>query len=209
MDTDRNPPSEGSRHRGRPRGFDDRAALEAAMRAFWASGYEGASVDQMCRITHMSRASLYQTYGGKEGLFLAAIAHYAQTRVSRGVAALGPQGNLSEDLAAFYDEVVRLATEDPETPGCLISCVLADAAGPSDVFRKELDRRFMALEERISVRLGQAGWTEDARVPAAAAAGLAAAAARGIMLRARSGQRREDLAKVGAAAALALVRLSA
>ena len=208
MDIDSSQPSEGARHRGRPRGFDDRAALEAAMRAFWASGYEGASVDLMCRVTHMSRASLYQTYGGKEGLFLAAIAHYAQTRVSRVSAALGPKGSLPEDLAAFYVEVVRLASEDPETPGCLISCVLADAAGTSDVFRKELDRRFIALEDRIAVRLGQAGWTENAKVPATAAAGLAAAAARGITLRARSGQRREDLAKVAAAAVLALVQLS-
>ena len=131
------------------------------MRAFWASGYDGASVDVMCRVTHMSRASLYQTYGGKEGLFLATIAHYAETRVSRVAAALGPNGTLAEDLTSFYDEVVLLATQDPETPGCLISCVLADAAGTNEAFRMELDRRFLALEDRIAVRLGQAGWAEE------------------------------------------------
>ena len=205
MDTDK---SSGSRQRGRPRGFDDNVALEAAMRAFWASGYDGASVDVMCRVTHMSRASLYQTYGGKEGLFLAAIAHYAETRVSRVAAGLGPKGTLAEDLGTFFEEVVRLATSDPETPGCLISCVLADAAGSSEVFRGELDRRFMALEDRIAVRLGQAGWAENAKVSATAAAGLAAATARGIMLRARSGQAREDLRTVADAAVLALIQLS-
>lgn len=205
MNTDN---GQGARQRGRPRGFDDDAALEAAMRAFWASGYDGASVDVMCRVTHMSRASLYQTYGGKEGLFLAAIAHYAETRVSRVAAGLGPKGTLAEDLGTFFEEVVRLATSDPETPGCLISCVLADAAGSSEVFRGELDRRFMALEDRIAVRLGQAGWAENAKVSATAAAGLAAATARGIMLRARSGQAREDLRTVADAAVLALVQLS-
>lgn len=178
------------------------------MRAFWASGYDGASVDVMCRVTHMSRASLYQTYGGKEGLFLAAIAHYAETRVSRVAAALGPIGTLAEDLTAFYHEVVLLATQDPQTPGCLISCVLADAAGSSEVFRAELDRRFLALEDRLSVRLGHAGWAKNAKVPAAAAAGLAAATARGIMLRARSGWARDDLQKVADAAVLALLQLS-
>jgi AcrR family transcriptional regulator len=178
------------------------------MRAFWASGYDGASVDLMCRVTHMSRASLYQTYGGKEGLFLAAIAHYAETRVARVAAALGPNGTLAEDLGAFFEEVVGLSTSDPETPGCLISCVLADAAGSSDVFRGELDRRFMALEDRIAVRLEQAGWAESSKVSAAAAAGLAAATARGIMLRARSGRAREDLRNVANAAVLALLQLS-
>lgn len=205
MNTDN---GQGARQRGRPRGFDDAAALEAAMRAFWASGYDGASVDVMCRVTHMSRASLYQTYGGKEGLFLAAIAHYAETRVSRVAAALGPNGTLAEDLASFYDEVVLLSTQDPKTPGCLISCVLADAAGTNEAFRMELDRRFLALEDRIAVRLEQAGWAKNAKVPAAAAAGLAAATARGIMLRARSGQAKEDLKTVADAAVLALFQLS-
>jgi TetR/AcrR family transcriptional repressor of nem operon len=178
------------------------------MRAFWASGYDGVSVDVMCRVTHMSRASLYQTYGGKEGLFLAAIAHYAETRVSRVAAALGPKETLAEDLDAFFGEVVRLATEDPETPGCLVSCVLADVAGTNDLFRAELDRRFTALEHRISARLGHAGWADTGKVPGVVAAGLVAATARGIMLRARSGQPRADLAKVAAAAVLALVQLS-
>lgn len=178
------------------------------MRAFWASGYDGASVDVMCRVTHMSRASLYQTYGGKQGLFLAAITHYAETRVSRVAMALGPNGTLAEDLASFYDEVVLLATQDPETPGCLISCVLADAAGTNEVFRAELDRRFLALEDRLSARFHHAGWSETAKVSATAAASLAAAAARGIMLRARSGHARDGLRTVADAAVLALVQLS-
>lgn len=179
------------------------------MRAFWSVGYDGASVDKMCRVTKMSRASLYQSYGGKEGLFLAAIAHYAETRVARIAAALGPNGSLHDDLSAFYAEVVQLATADAETPGCLISCVLADVAGRNDVFRAELDRRFLALELRLADRFRHAGWTDAATVPPAATAGLAAAAARGIMLRARSGQTSVELAAIGAAAMTALVQLSA
>lgn len=201
--------SQSPRLRGRPRGFDDQDALEAAMRCFWSNGYEAASVDTMCRVTGMSRASLYQTYGGKEGLFLAAVAHYGDTRVSRVAAALGPAGTLAEDLTAFFDAAIALATADPETPGCLVSCVLADAAGTSAVFRTELGRRFQALEDRIEDRLRSADWQDDAPVPASAAAGLVAATARGIMLRARSGQTRKDLEKVAAAAVLAVRHLPA
>ncbi len=202
-------PAPHGRPRGRPRGFDDATALEAAMRAFWSVGYDGASVDTMCRVTNMSRASLYQSYGGKEGLFLAAIAHYAETRVAGVAAALGPQGSLYDDLTAFYAAVVGLATADPETPGCLISCVLADVAGSNEVFRAELDRRFMALELRLADRFRQDGWTDAATVSPAAAAGLAAATARGIMLRARSGRTPVELAAIGNAAVTALVQLSA
>ena len=160
-------------------------------------------------MTNMSRASLYQSYGGKEGLFLAAIAHYAKTRVAGVVAALGPQASLHDDLTAFYAKVVQLATADPETLGCLISCVLADVAGRNDVFRAELDRRFMAIELHLADRFRHNGWTDAAPVPPAAAAGLAAAAARGIMLRARSGQTPAELTAIGNAAVTALVQLSA
>jgi hypothetical protein len=66
----------------------------------------------------------------------------------------------------------------------------------------------MALEDRIAVRLEQAGWAESSKVSAAAAAGLTAATARGIMLRARSGRAREDLRNVANAAVLALLQLS-
>ena len=179
------------------------------MRAFWSAGYDGASVDRMCRAMNMSRASLYQSYGGKDGLFLAAIAHYIETRIAPVAAALGPHGSLEEDLTNFFSRVVQLATADPETPGCLVSCVLADAAGTNHAFREELDRRFSALESRIAERLRLARWPADARVTASDAAGLAAATARGLMLRARSGQSAPDLMPVAAAAVSALMQIAA
>jgi TetR/AcrR family transcriptional repressor of nem operon len=179
------------------------------MRSFWAQGYDGVSVDTVCRVTGMSRASLYQSYGGKEGLFLAAVAHYADTRAALVAAALGPKGSLAEDLSSFFEAVVDLGTSDPETPGCLVSCVLADAAGASDVFRAELARRQQAVEDRIADRLRSAAWPGAAQVTVTAAAGLAAAAARGIMIRARSGQPRDALRAVASAASLAVAQLSA
>jgi TetR/AcrR family transcriptional repressor of nem operon len=195
------------RSRGRPRGFSEKAALEGAMRTFWASGYDGTSVDMLCKATQMSRASLYQGYGDKSGLFLAAIAHYVETRVSRVADALGPHGSLHDDLTKFFTEVVRLATSDPETPGCLVSCVLADVAGSNETFRNELDQRFLALEARIANRLREADWPEIAEVPPSVAAGLVGSIARGIMVRARSKISSSELVSVAEAAVAALLHL--
>lgn len=155
------------------------------MRSFCANGYDGASVDTLCRVTGRSRASLYHDYGGKEGLFLAAIGHDAETRIARVVSSLGPDGTMAEDLAAFFEAVVELATSEPDALGCLVSCVLTDAAGSNEDFRDELGRRMQVLEERIAHRLALAGWPEDVQVPAGTAAGPAAVAAHGIMVRAR------------------------
>lgn len=46
------------------------------MKLFWSAGFDGTSVDTLAHETAMLRATLYQLYGDKEGLFLAAIHHY-------------------------------------------------------------------------------------------------------------------------------------
>lgn len=173
------------------------------MRAFWAAGYDGASVDRLCREMQMPRASLYQSFGDKRGLFLAAIEHYVATRIAPLADALGPHGTLEQDLGRFYESVIALATGDEATPGCLISCVLSDAAGADRDLRAELDRRLAGLEQRIEARLRIAG----APAPAAAA-GMAAAVARGLMLRARAGAAPGELAPVADAAVQSLLRLA-
>jgi len=187
------------RPRGRPRGFKIDQALDAAVHVFWQEGYNGASIDRLCRETEMPRASLYQEYGGKEGLFLAAIAHYVETRLGPVAQSLGPVGTLEEDLTAFFEAVVTLATLDSRTPGCLISCVLAEVAGANGTFRQELKARFAALEDRIAQRLEHDGIGVEPK-DQTALAGMLAAIARGIMLRARSGASSADLHPIAEAA---------
>jgi TetR/AcrR family transcriptional repressor of nem operon len=196
------------RQRGRPSGFDHETALEAAMRAFWAEGYEAASIDRLCRAMNMPRASLYQLFGDKQGLFLSALDRYGDTRVSRVIAALGPNGSLGEDLSAFFDEVIHLAASDPGTPGCLISCVLAEAAGTNPIFTDQLVRRFSTMEKQIEARFYAAGWPVECGIPASAAAGMIASVARGLTLKARSGQAAGELQPVAHAAIMAVESLN-
>lgn len=165
------------------------------MRVFWAEGFDGASVDTLARETGMPRATLYQLYGDKEGLFLAAVDHYAQTRTAAVVEALGPRGTLRDDLECFLAAVVDLALSMPDAGGCLISCVLADAAGANPRFRAELDHRFRALEMRIRDRLDAGVPAPDDSMPRAV---LIASIARGLMLRARAGADRSLLERAAA-----------
>lgn len=169
------------------------------MRVFWAEGYDAASIDQLCRETGMNRSGLYQTFGSKEALFLAVIAHYVKTQLAPLADALGPHRTLTADLINFFNEVVSLATRDSRTPGCLISCVLAEVAGANETFRQELDRRFSALENRIAQRLAHEEGAQP-KCETQALAGMLAAVARGIMLRARSGAQRAELQAVAAIA---------
>lgn len=190
-------PMQQTRARGRPRGFDPAVALESAMKVFWAEGFDGASIDTLARETGMPRATLYQLYHDKEGLFLAAIDHYAQTRAAQIAVSLGPNLALRDDLAAFFKAVIDLALSEPKARGCLISCVLADAAGTNARFRSELDQRFLALERRVRDRLAA---DEAQQGDIAARALMVASIARGLMLRARGGADRGLLEQAAAEA---------
>lgn len=187
------------RPRGRPRRVSPQQALDAAVRVFWSEGYEGASIGRLSDRMHLPKSSLYQTYGDKEGLFLATIARYAETRLAPVAQTLTPRASLADDLRGFFDAAVTLATADPETPGCLISCVLADAAGSNARLRQELNARFTALEQRLHDRLVAGQKELNGTGDLAVQAIMLASVARGLMLRARAGADRGTLQAVGRA----------
>lgn len=60
----------------RSKEFDPERALDKAMRLFWRSGYENASLEALMREMGIARQSLYDTFGDKRNLYLKALAHY-------------------------------------------------------------------------------------------------------------------------------------
>jgi AcrR family transcriptional regulator len=71
-------PRRTARSPGRPRAddaVDDEAFLEAALRAFAVSGYDGVSVRTLSKQLGVSSGWVNQRYGSKEGLWYAAVDH--------------------------------------------------------------------------------------------------------------------------------------
>lgn len=176
------------------------------MRVFWMQGYAAASVDVLSRAMNVPRASLYHVFGDKEGLFLAAIAHYGETRISRIMQRLDGGVDGREDLNGFFDDVISLATGHPEMTGCLIACVLADAAGNCRRMRTELSVRFAAIEAHLCDRIvrAQGAGQIDPDISATTLGVMLAATARGLMLRARAGAGPDEL-RPAAKAVVALI----
>ena len=73
----------------RPRKFDEGRALDAAMEAFWAAGYEATSTQDLCDATGLGRSSIYNTFKSKHDLFERALARYMEWQERRAVRAAG------------------------------------------------------------------------------------------------------------------------
>lgn len=104
---------------GRPREFDREKALESAMRAFWADGYERTGLPELQAAMGIGRQSLYNAFGDKRTLFLEALDHYGTTQfrwLHERLAAPGSGlANVRAVLTTWIDAVTA-----PDFRGCLV-----------------------------------------------------------------------------------------
>ncbi len=168
----------------RPRNFDEHQALQAAMSLFWERGYDATSIDALVSVTGASRASLYQVWGDKQGLYVAALHHYGSTVRETALAALA-QG---EPLAAIRSYFLRATELVASGFGCMVVQATmepgCDAAAISAVTRAQLDR--------VQAALGDALRRAEIADPDAHAAHLAVAL-QGLLVQARARPARSTL----------------
>jgi TetR/AcrR family transcriptional regulator, transcriptional repressor for nem operon len=67
----------------RPREFDLEKALDQAMRTFWEHGYQGTSMSDLMKASHVQKQSLYCAFGDKHSLFVKCLELYRNQVVSQ------------------------------------------------------------------------------------------------------------------------------
>lgn len=183
------------RGRGRPRCFDQEAALERAMLLFWDRGYEVTSLDELSAAMGISPSSLYATFGGKEQLFRAAVDRY----LARGgghmdrILAEEPtaRGAVQRLLETAADEFTR-----PDHPsGCMIALAgtqCSPGARPlQDLMRGHREAWHASLQARIQRSIEDGELASD--TDAAALATFYVTVLLGMSVQARDGASRESL----------------
>lgn len=105
---------------GRSREFDEAAVLDAAAGVFWRLGYESVSIGDLEAATGLGRGSLYNAFGDKQGLFLAALDHYATAHGSRPFEGLA-KGDVRRGLTRMFDAIVARMADPATPPGCLLT----------------------------------------------------------------------------------------
>ena len=113
---------------GRPRTFDREVVLDRAMDLFWERGYEATSVQALVDAMGINRASLYDCFGDKHGLFRAALERYLETVSRKRLKILEADGPARGRLVAYFDDMIAFAEGPGSKLGCLTTNALVELA---------------------------------------------------------------------------------
>ena len=183
------------RPRGRPRSFDESAALQKAIQVFWFKGYDGVTIDDLVAGMGVGRPSLYSVFGDKRAIFLRALHAYAAKKGAGAAAALLAPQALRDSIASFLRYAVTTATEKGSASGCLLMCV-APLVNDAEVrqFIQDVAAGGVALVER-RFNDGISAGEIPSDFPVAERANQVLDLARGLTMRAQMGMSRETLLK--------------
>ncbi|WP_368517243.1 TetR/AcrR family transcriptional regulator [Rhizobium sp.] len=178
----------------RPREFDREAALEKALRVFWAKGFAATSTDDLREAMGIGRQSLYGAFGDKRTLYLEALDTYQQRTNSGHVGRLsGP----TSPLRGIEDLLSGLVSEDDCERA--LGCMGVGSVGEFGVTDPDLNARrsaaSAALGRRILERVseGQRSGEINPNLDAEETAAFIQMTMTGLQVAARGGARAADL----------------
>lgn len=178
----------------RPREFDREAALEKALRVFWAKGFAATSTDDLREAMGIGRQSLYGAFGDKRTLYLEALDTYQQRTNSGHVRRLsGP----TSPLRAIENLLSGMVSEDDCERA--LGCMGVGSVGEFGVTDPDLNARrsaaSAALGRRILERVseGQRSGEINPRLDADETAAFIQMTMTGLQVAARGGAKAADL----------------
>lgn len=98
-------------------------AVQAATSLFWRRGYDDTSIEEIVKTSGLNRYSIYNAYGGKEGIFDAAVRQYCRTVLEKLRSACSsehthPFDALLETLQECIEDMHKHAA------GCLVTDIV-------------------------------------------------------------------------------------
>jgi len=112
---------------GPPKQFDSQQVLVQARDIFWAKGFEATSMQDLVDGMGISRASMYNTFGGKREIFCRALRDYGRFALGQIERILNTPGSPCANLKAFLEFFLQESNNN----GCLIGNTAVEL-GPHD-----------------------------------------------------------------------------
>jgi len=152
----------------RQKTFDEEALLARAMELFWQKGYEATSVRDLNDHLQIHSSSLYNTYGGKRDLYLAALAAYRRVEYEETEARLAEPLPAQETLARLFADLVDGLLADDSRRGSFTLNAAVEMAARDAAVARQLEEHFADITRLLASFLAAAqerGELSDAHAP--------------------------------------------
>ena len=114
---------------GRRPEFDRSEVVESAIQAFWAKGFAATTLGDLEEATGVDRSTIYNSFGGKTGLYQSATAAYVDLSEELLFEPLNSGTAGIADIVEFLDRLAFTLDISANPQGCLI---VNDMAGEGD-----------------------------------------------------------------------------
>ncbi|HEX2619327.1 MAG TPA: TetR/AcrR family transcriptional regulator [Phototrophicaceae bacterium] len=98
------------------------------MRLFWRKGYAATSIEDLVDTLHLSRSSLYDTFGDKRKLFLEALRFYSQEVLGNLTQALTEADSPVTGIHSIFDQLTAGVDHVSGEMGCFMVNSIAELA---------------------------------------------------------------------------------
>lgn len=167
------------------------------MQLFWGQGYEATSLQDLLSVTGLSKSSLYESFGSKQGLFEAAFTRYFDSRSKQ----MRDRLEQAESPLAFIHGCLLSVLDDAQQSkprGCMLVNVANEFSTGDPVVQPLIElatKRFRQVFE-LAFEQAQACGEQSTEKPPAALALYMHCAMSGLRTQAKSGIAQKDLLTV-------------
>ncbi len=180
---------------GRPRTFDKETVLDRALDVFWAQGYAATSVQDLVDAMDINRASLYNTFGGKHALYMAALRRYEEQWTTELLDTLEGADDALGGLRALLESVADDAADCPKRGSCLLTNAATELGHRDADTAERVTANFRRVEDALqeTIERGQAAGDIPAEADARALARCLLNGLQGLRVLARTRPDRDAL----------------
>ncbi|MEM7103725.1 MAG: TetR/AcrR family transcriptional regulator [Bacteroidota bacterium] len=115
----------------RTKNFCKQEVLDKAMELFWTKGFHATSISDLVTHLGINRASLYDTYGGKQQLFDQAFENYRTVNMNRVKDFLNQHDSVKEGFYNLFEQAIDQTLSDKDHKGCFVVNVTTEMS-PAD-----------------------------------------------------------------------------
>jgi TetR/AcrR family transcriptional repressor of nem operon len=173
--------------------------LKTGLHLFCERGYTGLGVDEICKITGMTKGAFYHAFKSKEQFLVEAIALYGENNVRRIHTQLLPNNQFSaiERLENFY---IQMLEAQPKTnfTGCFINNIMSELGSISPNIGKLANNEFDKFVDAIEMTVKEAQEKGQLKnnIPSKEVTELLHSTFYGLLTRAKSSQDNQQSIKI-------------